>query len=452
MLRVFLHDQKVRKVLDSSCFRGGEQGRERSSVARMNLSEHVHVTWALHVEMSVTDRPDLTRVIGVPRDAPSYWIVEAYRLSLGLEPETPDSEDGPDHSPLIDLVSWRGNTQRVSIPGVADVVDVTISGPFETTMGEPRVTVVDAGRVQAEEQTEAAGWQVQRPPFRAEHVAFELAQRFGLVQPRLDPIAASERGDGLRASSSLVTLCESLTPVRRLALLAHLEGTGLIDAAPPGQVAADSATVESATAGLRGLVARIGPDGVEQDPVAGWLPRAAVAEAVEDLGWHDAEASDVPDPVDALALLARQTKAVRRLRGRIVVTHLGHALANGEARGFLRVVGVVRAHGKERLFPHGQLPAVTLALLAVADGSVMAFDELPETVTRGEAAVDEGRGHGGRFSEWSLRSHREGDAERGSGDRYAVRRVVESLCALSSPGAFASITPAMRAVAGAALW
>ncbi len=66
------------------------------------------------------------------------------------------------------------------------------------------------------------------------------------------------------------------------------------------------------------------------------------------------------------------------------------------------------------MFPHGQLRAVTLALLAVADGSVMAFDELPETVTRGEAAVDEGRGHGGRFSEWSLRSQREGDAERGS--------------------------------------
>lgn len=422
----------------------------------MNLSEHVHVTWALHVEMSVAERPELTRVIGVPRDAPSYWVVEAYRLSLGLEPEGPEPEEGADPPPLIDLVPWRCEKQQVSIPGVAEAVDVTIRGPFQTTMGDPRVAVVEAGGDPSDERFATAGWQVQRPPFRAEHVAFELAQRFGLVQPRLDSMTVGRFGDGLHSFSPLAALCESLPPVRRLALLAHLEGTGLIDAGVPDAEIVDAATVdgataESATAGLRMLVARIGSDGVEQDPSDGWLPRAVVSEAVDALDWSDAATPDLPDPVEALVVVARRTKAVRRLRGRVVVTHLGHALASGDVRAFRRIIDVVRAIGREGLIPSGQPRKVTLALLAVADGSAAAFDELPEVVERGEAAVAEGRGDGARSSEWSLRSHRESGARRGSGERYAVQRVVESLCALSSPAEFGSITPAMRAVARAAL-
>ncbi len=61
-------------------------------------------------------------------------------------------------------------------------------------------------------------------------------------------------GDGLRASSSLVTLCESLTPVRRLALLAHLEGTGAHrrrSARPGGRGLGDRGIGDRRTAGSR---------------------------------------------------------------------------------------------------------------------------------------------------------------------------------------------------------
>jgi hypothetical protein len=421
----------------------------------MNLSEHVHVTRALHVEMSVADRPEFTRVIGVPRDAPSYWVIEAYRLSLGLEPEWSEfewaeSDDGADSSPLIDLTPWRSEAQQVAIPGVADVVDVVISGPFTAKMGDPRVTVVDIGRaVPSERQAEregSVGWQVRRPPFRAEHVEFELAQRFGLVQPHFDSSVGVQLGQGVQPSSPIATLSETLTPVRRLALLAHLEETGLVAAPPP-----EAAAIESATASLRMLVARIGSDGLEQDQADGWLPRAVVSEVVEALDWPDAAADGLPDPVDALMVLARRTKAVRRLRGRVVVTHRGRSLAVGEARAFQRIVEVVREAGRTGPYLSGQSRKATLALLAVADGSAATVDEVADAVAAGETVLASGRDDARRFSEWTLRSHWEGEWGRGVSDPHAVQHVVEVLCALSSPGAFGVVTSAMRAVASAAL-
>ncbi|MGH3689357.1 MAG: hypothetical protein ACRDT7_04300 [Microbacterium sp.] len=421
----------------------------------MNLSEHVHVTRALHVEMSVADRPECTRVIGVPRDAPSYWVIEAYRLSLGLEPEWSEfewaeSDDGADSSPLIDLTPWRSGAQQVAIPGVADVVDVVISGPFTAMMGDPRVTVVDAGPQAPSEQRAAregsAGWQVRRPPFHAGHVEFELAQRFGLVQPHFDSSVGVQLGQGLKSSSPIATLSETLTPVRRLALLAHLEEAGLVAAPPP-----EASAIESATASLRMLVARIGSDGLEQDQVDGWLPRAAVSEVVDALGWQDAAADGMPDPVDALMALARRSKAVRRLRGRVVVTHRGQSLAAGEARAFPQIVEVLRDAGRAGPYLSGQSRKATLALLAVADGSVVTVDEVAGAVAAGESVLASGRDDVRRFSEWTLRSHREGERGRGAGETHAVQRVVEGLCALSSPGAFGAVTTAMRAVASAAL-
>ncbi len=421
----------------------------------MNLSEHVHVTRALHVEMSVADRPEFTRVIGVPRDAPSYWVIEAYRLSLGLEPEWSEfewaeSDDGADSSPLIDLTPWRSEAQQVAIPGVADVVDVVISGPFPAKMGDPRVTVVDIGRaVPSERRAEregSAGWQVRRPPFRAEHVEFELAQRFGLVQPHFDSSVGVQIGQGLQSSSPIAMLSETLTPVRRLALLAHLEEAGLVAAPPP-----EAAAIESATASLRMLVARIGSDGVEQDQADGWLPRAVVSEVVEALDWPDAAVDGLPDPVDALMVLARRAKAVRRLRGRVVVTHRGQSLAVGEARAFQRIVEVVREAGRAGPYLSGQSRKATLALLAVADRSAATVDEVADAVAAGEAVLAPGRDDVRRFSEWTLRSHWEGEWGRGVSDTHAVQHVVEVLCALSSPGAFGVVTSAMRAVASAAL-
>src|SRR5690242_17146499 len=109
----------ARRVLDRSRFRGPGAGRRPLSVARMNLAQHVRVTQTLHVQLSVADEPALTRIIGVPADAPSYWIVEAYQLSLGIEPEAPELDDMDDPWPLIDLTSWRARPQCISMPGIA---------------------------------------------------------------------------------------------------------------------------------------------------------------------------------------------------------------------------------------------------------------------------------------------------------------------------------------------
>lgn len=427
----------------------------------MNLSEHVRVTAVLHVEMSVIDHPELTRVIGVPRDAPSSWVVEAYLLSLGIEPDSPDFDDEYDAHPLIDLIPWRSVTQRTTIPGVAELVDVVIRGPFAARMGDPLVTVVHEecagtgeqpqeealGAQQGEGDTEGSvGWQVRRPSFRAERVAFELARRFGLVQPYFEPSDVLAFGGGLRSYAPIATLAESLSPVRRLALLAHLEESGVLDAASP-----DASAIESATEGLRMLVARIGPDGIEQDLADGGVPRAVVSEVVGALGWPDAPPPGLPDPADALLALARRTKSIRRLRGRVVVTNLGRSLVRGEVRAFAQIIAVVREIGEAGRFPSGQPRKVTLSLLALADGAAATFDDLPGQVALGEAAVVAGQGDMSQYSEWFPRSYREREGAEGSGDRYAVQRVVEGLCALSAPGAFGVVTPAMRVVAGAAL-
>ncbi|WAA66452.1 hypothetical protein [Microbacterium oxydans] len=433
----------------------------------MNLAQHVRVTQTLHVQLSVADEPALTRTIGVPADAPSYWIVEAYQLSLGIEPEAPELDDMDDPWPLIDLAAWRTRAQCISIPGIAASIEVVVTGPFIARMGEPRVTIVtdgsdggsaggdtgggreeDAGAWPAagspDDRASAVGWQTERPAFHAEHVAFELAQRFGLVQPQFSPEVNGDLVSGLRASSPIAVLCESLPPVRRLALLAHLEGSRVLEPTP-----IDAATAERATAGLRALVARIGPDGVAQDPTDGWLPHDVLRDAVDSLEWARDPGSQCADPAEVLIAFARRVKAIRRLRGRVVVTNLGRSLAAGELRAFPRIVDAVGSAGQEGLFVSGRPREVTLALLALADGTAETFDDLAGAVEFGEAAIALVPGGTWRYSESSTRSYR--DRARGPEDPNAVQRLLDGLCALSSPGAYGEITPEIRAVARAAL-
>lgn len=412
----------------------------------MNISRHIRVTWTLRVEMSVAGRSDLRRVIGVPRDSPSYWAVEAYRLSLGIEPEGPWDEDVDESVPLIDLDPWRREPQRVSIAGIADAIEVIVTGPFEARMGEPRVTIIEAGSAMANDENASLGWQVRRPTYRGEHVALELAQRYGLVQPLFDSSLAEGLDTGLQASAQLASLCESLTPVRRLAFLAHIEASGVLDTATP-----DPAVMASATASLREFIAQLGTDGVPQDGMQGWVPRAFATTVAGTLGWPAAAPPDLPDPADALVMLARRTKAIRRFRGRIVATNVGRALAAGELAAFPRIVEVVKDNGKTGLFSSGHSRSITLALLAVADGSAATFDQIPELVALGETAVEGSRHEPCRTLEWSPRSM--GDARRKlkPEDRSTARRVVEDLCAVSLPERFGVITPAMRVIASAAL-
>lgn len=410
----------------------------------LHLAEHVRVTPALHVDMSVKGHPELARTIVVPRDAPSYWVAEAYRLSLGIEPDWPDAGVADEPHPLIRLAPSLP-AQRIAVPGVSDAVDVSIRGPIDPQMGDPRVAVLpDAGGVPIERTAadpDPAGWQVRKPAFHAERVAFELARRFGLVQAHLDP-STSEYGWTGGAASPIARLCQLLRPARRLALLAHLDETGVLDAPP-----ADAALVAEATAGIRTIVARMGADGSPPDSSEGWLPRAVVAEVVAELGWPDAAPPGLPDPAEALVVFARRTRTIRRLRGRVVVTRLGQALAAGDIRAFRRVVEVMRGIGTARPLGSASPCDVTLALLALADGTAHTFDELPDVVALGQGAIASGGDRGGGFS----RATRRPPGQCEAADPPAIRRVTEYFSALSSPGAFGVISPAMRVVAAEAL-
>jgi hypothetical protein len=264
------------------------------------------------------------------------------------------------------------------------------------------------------------------------------------VVPQFDEsgIAAVERG--IRHSSPIAQLARSLTSVRRLALRAHLDDTGVLDATPlmPEER-------ESATRALCILLARIGEDGIAQDEEDGWLSKSDLAEVAESLGWTDAGGGAGVGPGAALVTVARAARLIRRLRGRVVVTNAGRSLGIGQKRAVEEVIFAVSDAGRGQWSWSGQPRDVTLALLAIADGSARAVTDLPELVASGRAAFDDAYDR--------IATHFEsvggalGGGRASAGEPSALQSVSEHLSALSEPGAFGVITPAMRSIARLAL-
>ncbi|WP_435748759.1 hypothetical protein [Microbacterium sp. PMB16] len=407
----------------------------------MNLREHMIIPPSIRIEVSVAGHPDLTRVIEVPRRAPAHWVLDALRLSFGVEGDDDEYEDAEDEGPtFLDLDYWDPQVQEIELVGAPPGMTMKVKGLFSPEVGDARVSLVDS---QVLEPPASTAWQTAPPPFRREHVNLELARRFGTVVPQFDDsgIAAPERG--IRHSSPIARLARSLSAVRRLALHAHLDEAGVLDATPPGR-----AERESSTQALRALLGRVGDDGVAQGD-AGWMPAALLAEVVESLRWTDAGEVSGIDASAALMTVAREARLVRRLRGRVMVTNRGRSLALGQEHALDDVIDAVRDSGRGQRSWGGQPRDVTLAFLAVADGSARTLADLPDLVAAGRAAFDPSQD---RFEAYLESSGGQPFGHTAPAHQPSLMHVLsERLAVLSEPGAFGVISPAMRSIARMAL-
>jgi hypothetical protein len=408
----------------------------------MNFREHVLVPPSIRIDVSIADHPELTRVIEVPRRAPAHWVLEALRLSFGAEGDDDDYDDHDEEGPsFLNLDYWDPQPQKVEVAGAPSGMTLTVTGLYSPEVGDARVSLVDTD---IPEPPASGAWQTAPPPFRREHVNFELARRFGIVVPQFDESGIAEVERGIRHSSPIAQFARSLTSVRRLALRAHLDDTGVLDPTPPS-----AEERESATRALRALIARIGEDGVEQDEEDGWMPKTVLAGVAESLEWTDAAGGAGVGPGAALVAVARAARLVRRLRGRVVVTNAGRSLGLGEKRAFDQVSSAVCEAGRSQWSWGGQPRDASLAFLAVADGSARALIDLPDLVASGRAAFDEAYDRVAAHFESVGGSLLGGRAS--AGTPSALQSVSEHLAALSEPGAFGVITPAMRSIARLAL-
>ncbi|WP_152545457.1 hypothetical protein [Microbacterium sp. CH12i] len=419
----------------------------------MNLLSRLRVTPSIHVRLSVAGHSEFDRSIELPSGASADWLVEAYLLSLG----TPRDDIHSDFDGRLELSPphWRVERQTMRLPEIPHEIDVFVMGAGTPAVGDPCVAVVDA---EPDAPAPVIGrWQSDAPPFRVHHINNELAQRFGVVVPRFDDSGLAG-GHGIRSSSRLDSLLRSLAPTRRLALLVHLDDTGILEERP-----LEWSTVESALASLTALFECVGAAGLVQDSETGWLADRDVAAIVRALGWASAGATgaaaggadSVSAPGEALLSLARQSKLIRRLKGRILVTKRGRSLVEPGSKTLCELARAVTERGNR--YGGWSFDAdscdQTLALLAIADGSAETFAELPALVDLGRAATEEYRCSPDGYDEYGLYTspfdRSASNAE--TGMPVQVRQTIDRLAALSEPDRFGVISPAMRAVARAAL-
>lgn len=419
----------------------------------MNLLTRLHITPSIHVRLTVAGHSEFDRVIELPYRASAEWLVNAYLLSLGIHHDNIHSDfDG--HLEMRPS-GWRSECQTMRLPEIPHEIRVLVTDGRMPEVGDPCVAIVEA-----EPDAPASivrRWQHDAPPFRARHINNELAQRFGVVVPHFDE-SGLERSHGIRSSSRLNSLLRSLAPARRLALLAHLDDTGILEERP-----LELSTVESALESLTSLLEHIGATGLVQDSETGWLADRDVAAIVRALGWASegaevsasADTEGVSAPGEALLSLARQSKLIRRLKGRIVVTNRGRNLVEPGSKTLSELARAVTERGNHYggwSFGADSYDR-TLALLAIADGSAETFSELPAQVKLGRAAIEEYRRSPYSYDEYGLytSSFDRSATDADTGVPVQVRQTIDRVAALSEPGRFGVISPAMRAVARAAL-
>ncbi|WP_298863440.1 hypothetical protein [uncultured Microbacterium sp.] len=397
---------------------------------------------AVRVDVTVADHPEYDRTLELPSDAPRSWLAEAYLMSVGYEPPS-EMESGDEErwaypearwDPYGQVTRQTEEERRLHLPSFPHEAVMRKGYPYDATLGDQSVAVLDAERGTALGQPASAEWQTAAPPFRIDRVNEELARKYGIVLPYFSRSSLDGVERGIRPSSLIRSLFSRLTPVRRLALHAHLEDGGMLD-----NVALAQADALSATEAVRTLLHRVG-DGVAQDAESGWLPTAFTADLAGDLGWKAAD-------VDALVSLVREARMLRRLRGEVIVTALGKKLLTEPARGASAVTDFVAMGNRRsysytsRALPHFETAA---ALLAIADGSALTLADLPGLVAAVSSREDrdrEDRWDGCMFG---------GASDAGTIDAQ-MEILAERLRMLSAPGAYGEISPAMRAVARAAL-
>lgn len=281
-------------------------------------------------------------------------------------------------------------------------------------------------------------WQTSAQPLDMDQANCELVRRFGIVVPVVRSDSLRTITDGIPVGSLTADLLASLTPVRRLALRAHLNATDLLDA---NQLDIDA--VRQATHALRVLIDAVGPDGTDQDATTGWLTTDVVDRVVAGVEW-DAETAAA-----LLSSFARRAGLMRRLRGRVVVTALGKQLMADPVKAFPSLVSAI-TNGARRYFYSLDTSRFSraAALLAPADGSAASYDELAGYLEKAHAArktrsYDE-------YGDWYDSGRSRAGFDRGEADRV-LRELTDGLLTLSAPGAFGLVTPHIRAVASLAL-
>lgn len=436
-------------------------------VACMNYREHLVVPSSVRVEVSVPGHPEWDRTIELPKHSPETWLWEAYLLSIGVEACDDDIEALRYRHPDVHCgESWvvsgawsppfaarpggyadddffgdeppAFGGSEVRVPSFPYDVEITVDCAPGRQVGAANVSIVDAC-VDSSLQP-SKDWQTSAQPLDLDQANRELVRRFGIVVPFVRSESLRAIPDDTSAGSLIADLLAPLTPVRRLALRAHLDATDLLDA---NRLGID--TVRQATHALRALIDAVGPDGADQDATSGWLPTGVVDRVVAGVEW-DAETAAA-----LLSSFARRAGLIRRLRGRVVVTALGKQLMSDPVRAFPRIVSAIadgaRRYSYSYSFDTSRFSRAA-ALLALADGSAASYDELAGYLEKAHAArktrIDD------EYGDWYNSVRPDAGFDRGEVDRV-LRDLTDGLLALSDSGAFGLVTPDIRAVARAAL-
>lgn len=414
----------------------------------MNFHAHVYVTPAVRIDASVDGHPEYDRTVQMPRDAPDEWFTYAYLLSVGIESA---EEDLTGRGWSVPYPGVGAERRRLQLPGFPHTLEVRTRFSHVPQVGDARVAIVDdegsGGTLPA---VASSGWQTDAPPFRCDDVNHELERRYGLVMPRLDESGLGDFRRGIRPSSPISQMLDALTPVRRLALLAHLDQAGILDEAP-----LDPDQIERATEGLRRLLFRVA-DGVEQDPATGWLPAVFVDTVLADLGWTTG-ASDACRIVEPLVSFARRARLMRRFKGEVVVTNAGRRLLSDPVQAFSQIARLIawpeQGSWYQSAWGYSSFE-VTAALLALADGAAATFDDIGAVVASScaaRASVRDAESNESWNDELVYDRARTFGSRAADGGAEEVDRLIASFQILSEDGALGRITPVMRAVAGAAL-
>ncbi|MEJ1089741.1 hypothetical protein WDU99_15605 [Microbacterium sp. Mu-80] len=427
----------------------------------MNPTPTTRLPSAIDVELTVTDHPELRRVIRMPRGTSHRLAAEAYLLSIGFEVDRATLDDlayddhdfgrraidDPVISPVDDAFWGRAALpvlkQQLIVPRFPHEVEYTFSNAQPQRVGDARFSVIGESE-QARQVPQAGPWQTSAPSAALTDVNHELLHRFSVVLPVACDVAAVDPHRGIPAGSRIATLLDSLTPHRRLALLTHLDTTGI-----PGDATRDLRIIESAILPMRRLLERVGRDGVAQDHETGWLPGGFGEDLAESLGWQSSDALAAPSEV--LISFARRARFIRRFKGCVVPTNAAWTFSEPGSRSLGRIADAVTAPSTQyRAWEAGQRDSAdaSLVLLGIADGSIARFADVAEALRIGRPVVQARRWDG--YDEWlSEPMWHESDANTGVMAR--VQELIDGLAALSPAGEYGVISAATRAVAREAL-
>lgn len=408
----------------------------------MRRAVTIEIPPADDVVLSVVGHPEYDRTIRAPRYVSDAMLGEAFLLSVGIAkvPMQPDDDyDGHQRGPRSLTSSPLPSRGELIVPEFPHRIDRQLRSAPTPRIGDPVISIVSeppAARAHGP-------WRGSTAELRIADINHELLRRFGVVIPKVGEAAKLRPDSGVRTGSRVGMLLESLTPLSRVAVLAHLDTSGLLVEASP-----DLATVEATTAPFSALIALIGADGITQDEKTGWISvrdQRAVASALE---WAPAEGIIAPD--QALIALARRSRLIRRFKGRVVVNRAGHALTEPHSRSLERVARIVLS-ATDRSREHiERYPETALTLLAIADGAATQLADVPDLLRIARVTLASNEPEYDKYGDWMADSwQRQADAEATA--QADSQSVLDGLAVFSSAGAYGTVTPAMRAVARAAL-